>query len=1025
MNDLPIRVVTAVAPYDGHDASTLALNDALMRAPFPVEILYLGFNMGAEKIVRAALQEGADALAVSSYNGGHLQFFPYLLELLAANNRADLLCFGGGGGTISRTDRALLEEGGISRVYGPEVSLDEAASDILKKTAAGRLGGNSSATKGYNPLLRALAVSFGHDSLPVKPKAQVVFFSGDGGAGKSTVIDELIRRFLEHFPKLRLAVLANDPTIISGGKISSFLADRVRMNAIYDDRVLFHSVASGAPYLPLNPDLGRMLESLRQTGVDLIFVETPGSGQSGMELEKFRAKCLVHIKTKEYGSALQLSKEQLLYDADLVVLNKLDLEGAEMAYGELYEHLSGRGRAASLHGVVAKLHNDPGMDRLFASLGAALGLGLSSKSNLPCDIFAYAKENSLVPYERRGYLGDIVSRVRQYEEFTAEQLDIVRHHPDDTSRLAKEARQLLESWPAKWQELLQGAAHRLGIETDSRSLNGLTFPRVALPDPEDRLESLRFLLEDGLPGTFPFASGIHPLRRRSAGETSRQFAGFRGPEETNRRLHLLNRQVERPRLSIAFDGITLYGDDSDSDPGSRGKIGEGGVAIDTFEDMKILLKGFDLRVVSTSMTINGPAPVILAMYFVAALELEAERLADEKGRSLTAAEEKEMEAGLFAKLAGTVQADILKEVQAQNEALFQTEFAMRLLGDVQEYFVENGIKKFYSLSISGYHMGEAGATPVQELAFTLANGFTYVEYFLGRGMGVDDFAANLSFFFRVSHEIEWLAYGAVCRRIWAIAMRERYGANSTGQRLKFHTQTSGRALQAAEWDIINPLRQSYHALMALLAGSDSLHVDSADEPMTTPGERYVRQAAMIPRYLREESEAFVVENLLSGSYAFRAVGREMQRGILREFSRLDQLGGVGPATERGYQRAAIAKSSREYEKSRRPKASSQGPRRLIVGYNAYTLDNDDPHKYPEAPELVRAMPEDAARQIARLKAFREEHRLEAPKALGRLESVARGSGNTFAELLNTVRYATLGEICRTLEKAGGRFRKMV
>jgi methylmalonyl-CoA mutase len=541
------------------------------------------------------------------------------------------------------------------------------------------------------------------------------------------------------------------------------------------------------------------------------------------------------------------------------------------------------------------------------------------------------------------------------------------------------------------------------------------------------MESLRFLLEEGLPGQFPFATGIYPYRPVSAGETTRQFAGLHGPEETNRRLHFLARGVARPRLSIAFDGITLYGADSDEDPGSIGKIGEGGVSIDTWEDMKLVLSDFHIPDISTSMTINGPAPVILAMYFVAAQEIELERAEREMGAPLAEGEREALRRRILHALRGTVQADILKEVQAQNESIFQPDFAIRLLGDVQEWFISNGVKKFYSLSISGYHIGEAGASPVQELAFTLANGFTYIENFRARGMAVNAFAPSLSFFFKVSHEAEWLAYGAVCRKIWSIALRDVYGADERSQMLKFHTQTSGRALQAEEWDTLNPVRLTYHALLGLLANANSLHVDSADEPMTTPGEKWVRQATMIPNFLREEAEGFVIQNLLSGSYAFRALMREVQAQILEEFDRIDQLGGVGPATERGYQRRCIAENSARYERERRRKTEEhqRQPLRRIIGYNVFELPDGHPDKYPPVAEVVRPGPADWERQLARVRDFKERHLEDAPVYLARLKQVALNGENVFGELLETVRHATLGQITRTLAEVGGRYRKMV
>ena len=1047
MEQRPLRILTAVAAFDGHDASVLALNRALLSGARPVEIVYLGFNMTGEKIADAALQEGADAVAVSSYNGGHLQFFPHLVRRLEEKGMGATLVFGGGGGTILAEDAATLEASGVEKIYGPGWSLDAIAFDITERilarppdangppepaTWAGGLGNpvevsrlltfaEAAPLESCNDLLEALAPG------PGQRPTKVVAVSGDGGSGKSTLIDELVRQFLDGFPEQRVAVLANDPSLATGRSTTAFLADRVRMNAIYHERVWLRSVSTGSPYAPLSPRLPQLLGVFCAAGYDLVLVETPGAGQTGLDLGALKADLLVYVKTREYGSALQLQKDQLLRDAGIVVLNKVDLQGAEAAFAELRGVLGELDKEEALIPTASKAARDPGTRRLFAAICQRLGWATPEAPPAAENIFSYAKKNTLVPHRRRTYLAQIADQVRSYDRFVAGELSKVRSRPLDSDTLDPACAELLRQWPGKWQELSQQAAHSMGMETFVETPNGLKLMRVALPDPEDRAESLRFLLEEGLPGEFPFATGIYPFRTMSAGETTRQFAGLRGPEETNRRLHLLARGVAKPRLSIAFDGITLYGADSDDDPGSIGKIGEGGVAIDTWEDMKLVLDGFRIPDISTSMTINGPAPTILAMYFVAAIEIELERAEKERGAPLAESEREQLRRQTLKNLRGTVQADILKEIQAQNENLFQPDFAIKLLGDVQEWFIENGVEKFYSLSISGYHIGEAGASPVQELAFTLSNGFTYVENFQARGMPVDVFAPSLSFFFKVSHEAEWLAYGAVCRKIWAIALRDVYGANVRSQKFKFHTQTSGRALQAEEWDTPNPVRLTYHALVGLLANSNSLHVDSADEPMTTPAEKWVRQAAMVANYLREESEGFVIQNLLSGSYAFRALVKEVQAQVLEEFDRLDQLGGVGPATELGYQRRCIAENSTKYERERRRPTPQhpEPPRRKVVGYNSFELPDGHKEKYPPVSEVVRPDPADWERQLTRVRSFKKRHQEDAPVYLERLKQVALNDGNVFGELLETVRHATLGQISRTLMEVGGEYRKMV
>jgi methylmalonyl-CoA mutase len=1045
MLERPLRILTAVAAYDGHDASVLALNRALLAGARSVEVIYLGFNMTGEQIASAALQEGVDAVAVSSYNGGHLQFFPHLVRCLEEKGMGGGLVFGGGGGTIFSEDAATLEAAGVEKIYGPGWPLDAIATDMTGKITARVAGvpalpdtterGDGEPSPSELSRLLSLAEHASEEfrgtfsnwlARADNATTKVIVVSGDGGSGKSTLIDELVRRFLETFPDKKIAILANDPTTATDRASTAFLADRVRMNYIYDERVWLRSVATGSVYAPLSPALPDLLRVFRASGYDLVVVETPGTGQTGLDLGPLRADLLVYVKTREYGGGLQLQKDQLLRDADMVVLNKADLESAEAAFGEIEAVLADQEKGDALFPATAKASRDPGLDRLFASLCRRLGWPAPQPPEIT-DIFSYAKQSVLVPHRRRAYLAEIADKVRAYDLWTVDQMRNARESHGDQSRLDPACAALLDEWPGKWRELSLEAGGSMGLEPVAETPNGLKLPRVALPDPEDRAESLRFLLEEGLPGQFPFATGIYPYRPVSAGETTRQFAGLRGPEETNRRLHLLARGVARPRLSIAFDGITLYGSDSDEDPGSIGKIGEGGVAIDTWEDMKLVLSGFHIPDISTSMTINGPAPIILAMYFVAAQEIELERAAREKGAPLAEDEREALRGQILHTLRGTVQADILKEVQAQNESIFQPDFAIRLLGDVQEWFISNGVKKFYSLSISGYHIGEAGASPVQELAFTLANGFTYVENFRARGMAVNAFAPSLSFFFKVSHEAEWLAYGAVCRKIWAIALRDVYGADERSQMLKFHTQTSGRALQAEEWDTLNPIRLTYHALLGLLANANSLHVDSADEPMTTPGEKWVRQASMIPNYLREEAEGFVIQNLLSGSYAFRALMKEVQKRILEEFDRLDQLGGVGPATERGYQRRCIAENSARYERERRRKTQEhpREPLRRIIGYNVLELPDGHPDKYPSVEEVVRPGPADWERQLARVRDFKERHREDAPVYLARLKQVALSGGNVFGELLETVRHATLGQITRTLAEVGGRYRKMV
>ncbi|WP_136796867.1 methylmalonyl-CoA mutase family protein [Desulfosediminicola ganghwensis] len=1025
----PIRILTAVAHYDGHDASILAINRALLQHPREVEIIYTGFNMAAEDICTAAVQEDVHGIAIASYNGGHMQFFQHLAIEVQKRCCRPVCIFGGGGATITEEEAHILKTEGISNIYRQGISLTEVSDDIVQ-TIDRNLEEFYAPSNPPLPVAISLADLSGRSAahtggrqISTPTNAKVIVITGDGGAGKSTLIDELIFRFRDQLPGKRVAILANDPTTVSAEGTSAFLADRVRMNYIYDPNIFMRSLSTGNGYISQNCALPQMAQLCIREGYDLVIIETPGVGQAGLDLKLLAPDLTICVKTREYGSALQLAKDQMLQEADMVVLNKIDLAGSEAAYQEIGMMFPPADRSKKLFGVLAKMHRDKGMDHFFAALCERLGW--QAPEFAPVNIFEHAKKMELVPYGRRNYLAEVVKTVRDYDQWARDQLSLLRQDPHNPDNLDPFCRELLENWPGQWQETSAAAMHKFGMTSASSSANDFNLPMVALPDPQDLVESLRFLLEEGLPGSFPYGTGIYPYRLPTAGETTRQFAGLRGPEETNQRLHLLNRGVATPRLSIAFDGITLYGDDSDSDPSSMGKIGEGGVSVDSYEDMKLILKGFDIRKISTSLTINGPAPVILAMYFVAAGELEQEREEVKRGAPMSEKERDTFFNQTCRNLRGTVQADILKEVQAQNECIFQTDFSLKMLGDIQSHFIEKKINSYYSMSISGYHIGEAGATPAQELAFTLANGFTYVEYFLKRGMAVDAFAPSLSFFFRVSHEAEWLAYGPVCRRIWAIAMRDRYQADDRSQRFKFHTQTSGRALQAAEWDTLNPIRQTYHAYMGLLNNTNSLHVDSADEPMTTPSEKFVRQATLIPNYLSEEAEAFLIQNLLSGSYSLRAVTSQLQEKVLQELERIDQLGGVGPATEMGYQRNSIAESSARYEWEKYPPNEDEPPPRKIIGFNTYIQPVKNEAAVPEQAELIRPTKADWERQIRRTRAFRQEHKDQSGEYLQRLEHVALSGGNIFSELLHTVRHATLGEITRCLRKAGGSYRKMV
>jgi len=1042
----PVRVLTAVAAYDGHDASILAINRSLRDSNVPMEVIYMGFNKKVGEIMKAAVQEGVDCVAVSSYNGGHNHFYPALAEALT-ENRSPAIVVGGGGGTISKEDEQYIESKGIAKIYGVSWSLQAIAEDIYKRSR--RQGGETQVpellaaaengedwavsqlldlaelkviheeegrqdSKEY-AFIRETLETFGSSA---GEKGKLVFVTGDGGAGKSTIVDELVRRFSEDFSdEKRVAVLSLDPSTTAEQTLSALLGDRVRMNNIYTNTTFMRSMATRVPYANVSPALGDAIDILKRAGFSLILVETPGTGQAGVDLSSFSPDAVLYVKTKEFGSVnVQLQKDQTLRVADIVVLNKIDREGSQTVFEQIALLLESQNLDQRLYATQAKLANDPGTLDLYLGLLEKLEMGSHRFKPTGKDPFQELKYTGLVPHTRRNYLAQIVDAVRRYDSWVAKQLEFVRSDPEKLDPFCKE---LLANWDTKWQDMTMKKAEAACVECelDYVSFNGIEIPKVAFPNPRDKVETLRFLLEEGLPGTFPFANGVFPLRREHGYETTRQFAGLRLAEDTNDRFHFLSRGVEFPRLSTAFDGITLYGDDSISDPGSVGKIGEGGVSIDTLEDMKILYSGFDFTKTSTSMTINGPAPIVLAMYFnvVTDAMIEAYRK-EHPDEELTDETIEQIKNETYRMMRGTVQADILKEVQAQNECIFQMDFAIRLMGDVEQFFVDKGVKKFYSISISGYHIGEAGATPIQEMVYTITNGFTYLENFMARGMTVDEVAPNFSFFFRVSHELEWIALGPVLRKIWAIAVRDIYKGNLRSQMFKYHTQTSGRALQTQEWDTLNPVRQTLHALIALLGNTNSLHVDSADEALTTPSEKYVRQATMIPNYLTLESEFFKLQNFLSGSYGMRAIKNQVQEAVLSELERIDQEGGVGPATEIGYQRGQIAEASCSYEHEIFFK------KRPIIGRNFFVHESDE---HTQEAELVRPTQEDWDRQMSRTRAFQERNKKLAPQYLKKLQELAISGGNVFEELLTTVRYASLGQISEALKEVGGRYSQTI
>jgi len=892
-----------------------------------------------------------------------------------------------------------------------------------------------------------------------KKSAPVVGITGTGGAGKSSITDELTWRILEHSPGLTVAIISVDPSRKKTG--GALLGDRIRMNYIHNKRVYMRSLATRGAKSELSRATREAIEICRAAGFDLIFVETGGIGQGDTEITKV-SDISVYVMTAEYGASLQLEKIDMLDYADIVVINKFERRGAWEALRDVRKQFRRNHRIdhstpdedLPIVGTVASRFNDIGVNALYGLLVEKLrekvGVDIDPAAKYSKDWLG-RKDYTIIPRERENYLGEIAKTVREYRKRGLEQARIARRlyqiegalaaakengvgdevikalkelRERCEAELSPEAKHLLDSWNEMVQRYSRDTItikvrdREITHELFTKTLSGTRIPKVALPKYEDYGDRLRYLWLENLPGYFPFTAGTFPLRRTEE-EPRRQFAGEGGPERTNKRFHYLTRHDPMKRLSVAFDSPTLYGEDPAERPDIYGKIGEGGVSICTLDDMKKMLAGFDLchPLTSVSMTINGPAPIILAMFFNTAIDQQIEKFKAERGREPTPEEREEIKAWTLRTVRGTVQADILKEDQGQNTCIFSIDFALRLMGDVQEYFIQNGIRNFYSVSISGYHIAEAGANPITQLAFTLANGFTYVEYYLSRGMDIDAFAPNLSFFFSNGMDAEYSVLGRVARRIWAIAIRERYGGNERSQKLKYHIQTSGRSLHAQEM-AFNDIRTTLQALIAYYDNCNSLHTNSYDEAVTTPTEESVRRAMAIQLIIAREFGLAKNENISQGSFIMEELTDMVEEAVLQEFERLSERGGVLGAMELGYQRGKIQDESMVYELK---KHSGELP---IIGVNTFVNPEITPDDFiPENIALARATEEEKRAQLENLRAFRERNRDKAAEALANLKRVAREGGNIFAELMETVKYASLGQITHALYEIGGRYRR--
>jgi methylmalonyl-CoA mutase len=1064
----PPRFVTAASLFDGHDAAINIMRRILQGSG--AEVIHLGHNRSVDEIVTAAIQEDVQAIAVSSYQGGHIEFFKYMIDLLKRRGRPDIKVFGGGGGVIVKAEIELLEKYGVNRIYTPEdgrkIGLQGMIDDMLIIAAGGAAGRKGEAKGALSP---AAVKSLGHPDrvdlarvitaleqgvLPKKMHDQiramaeggvptpVLGVTGTGGAGKSSLTDELILRFRLYSLDPKIAVIAIDPSRKKTG--GALLGDRIRMNAIASPNVYMRSLATREASSEVPEALADIITCCQAAGFDLIIVETPGIGQGDAAIVKVSDVSL-YVMTPEFGAPSQLEKIDMLDFADIVVINKMDRLGALDAlrdvrkqvqrnrqdftrppedmpvYGSIASHFADAGVSALYHGVL----------EAFRSRGFK-GLKTTLK---PSGLKASEPGIAIIPPERGRYLAEISDTVHGYHKTIAEQGALARERQQlaaskamlkksgkksgdlDALIAAREreldprAKKLLQNWP----QVKKTHSSETGMPAGEKTLSGLTIPRLALPPFEDDGALLKWLLKENLPGYFPYTAGVFPFKREEEDPT-RMFAGEGDPFATNKRFKLLSRHCKAKRLSTAFDSVTLYGFDPHERPDIYGKVGNSGVSVATLDDMKALYDGFDLchPATSVSMTINGPAPTILAMFLNTAIAQQLERLKKGKGRAGTPAEEKKIRRWVFENVRGTVQADILKEDQGQNTCIFSTEFALGMMADIQEFFIENRVKNFYSVSISGYHIAEAGANPISQLAFTLANGFTFVETYLARGMNIDDFAPNLSFFFSNGMEPEYTVMGRVARRIWATAIRFKYGGNKRSQRLKYHVQTSGRSLHAQEMDF-NDIRTTLQALIAVYDNCNSLHTNAHDEAFTTPTPESLRRAMAIQMIINKEWGLAKNENANQGAFIIEELTDLVEEAVLREFERISERGGVLGAMETGYQRGKIQEESMLYE-TRKHDGSLP-----IIGVNTFLDENAAAAK--EAPHLQRSTKTEKDSQIRRLAVFKKRHAKAAPKALAHLKETATGGGNVFAVLMDTVQCCSLGQITEALFEAGGQYRR--
>ncbi|MDQ0214174.1 methylmalonyl-CoA mutase [Oikeobacillus pervagus] len=1074
-----LRFVTASSLFDGHDVSINIIRRILQASG--AEVIHLGHNRSVEEIVNAAIQEDVQGISISSYQGGHMEFFKYTYDLLKERGASHIRIYGGGGGVILPREIDELHEYGIARVFSPEdgrkYGLQGMINMMLQEcdfpTVTNSIQEEVSKLKdGHIPSISRL-ISLAEYQVDAKQEAAaaaeaifsevktlakpvpVLGITGTGGAGKSSLTDELIRRFLNEFTNKKVAILSVDPTKQKTG--GALLGDRIRMNAIFNPRVYMRSLATRNSRSELSLAIKDAINVVKAAGYDFVIVETSGIGQGDAEITEI-CDISMYVMTSEFGAPTQLEKIDMIDFADLIVINKFERKGSEDARRQVQKQYQ-RSRERfhedlgnmPVYGTIASQFNDQGTNALFAALVEIVNekkeLNWVTTFSKDVDV---SKQNIIIPNDRRFYLREIVDTVRNYHkraeqqsdlarklfqiEGTIEQLELREKNEEVLAslralkesieeKILPETRKMIQGWEklkdqySQKQLITKIRDKEIVTELTTKSLSGLDIPKVALPKYKDFGEIVKWIYKENVPGSYPYTAGVFPFKREGE-DPKRQFAGEGTPERTNKRFHYLSKDDSAKRLSTAFDSVTLYGEDPDHRPDIFGKVGESGVNVCTLDDMKKLYAGFDLCHPSTSvsMTINGPAPIILAMFMNTAIDQQVERKEKELGRPLSQHEYEDVKAQTLQTVRGTVQADILKEDQGQNTCIFSTEFALKLMGDIQEYFIQNQVRNYYSVSISGYHIAEAGANPISQLAFTLANGFTFVEYYLSRGMNIDDFAPNLSFFFSNGLDPEYSVIGRVARRIWATTMKEKYGANSRSQKLKYHVQTSGRSLHAQEIDF-NDIRTTLQALMALHDNCNSLHTNAYDEAITTPTEESVRRAMAIQLIITKEHGLTKNENPLQGSFIIEELTDLVEEAVLNEFEKINDRGGVLGAMETQYQRGKIQEESMYYEML---KHSGELP---IIGVNTYLNPNPPSADEINSMEIARASQEEKELQIENLRKFQKNNEDQLDATLKRLKQAAVNGENIFEQLMEAVKVASLGQITRALYEVGGQYRR--